>query len=121
MSRRRQPKFKTATRARMSPHQRKRVWDKSKGRCWYCGTFMVRGRTFTVDHLTPCSVLRSMRPQDKNTITNLVPCCRKCNSAKGSLTVEQFRQLRTRQNPQVRRVTFWFENKRNYTPNQCSN
>lgn len=72
---------------------RTQVWNKTDGICWYCGTKLVWGseefgtvnskNTFTVDHLIP----------DKNNkIENLLPCCKACNSGKGTKTLEEYRK-----------------------------
>lgn len=54
------------------------------GKCYYCGV-KLRGKFFTVDHLTPSS-----RGGSDN-IDNLTPCCLNCNSEKDNLTVEEYR------------------------------
>ena len=51
--------------------------------CWYCGD-----PPDDVDHKIPKS--RGGASIDK---ANLVAACRKCNNAKGSLTVEEFREF----------------------------
>lgn len=69
------------------PHVRALIWDKSQGRCWYCGKSMHPFREFSIDHLVPQS-----RGGASN-LANLVPCCRKCNMRKGNRDVEHFRRL----------------------------
>lgn len=63
------------------------VWNKTGGRCWYCGSainpFSRYG--FTSDHLIPISL------GGEDSIDNLVPCCKKCNSSKGIKSLEEFR------------------------------
>lgn len=53
------------------------VWDKTDGYCWYCKTKLHPFRTFTIDHVHPVS------RGGADTIENLVPCCKSCNSRKG--------------------------------------
>lgn len=55
-----------------------RLWDISKGRCYYCGTAMNPFRDFSVDHDVPRS---KGGPDDFN---NLVACCRTCNTRKNA-------------------------------------
>lgn len=63
------------------------MWDKTGGRCWYCGTQTNPWKTFCIDHVIPESCGGS---QDT---TNLVPCCRRCNGQKGNMDLESFRSL----------------------------
>jgi hypothetical protein len=76
--------------------QKGRVWHKTGGRCWYCGTqtipfptehYLLRGDCFSVDHF----IAESRGGGEE--IENLVPCCFKCNSKKQDLTLEGFRQV----------------------------
>lgn len=60
------------------------IWDKSGGRCWYCGAQQVRGG-FHRDHVIPSSRGGSGRRD------NLVVSCRECNSRKGALSIDEFR------------------------------
>jgi len=48
--------------------------------CVYCGHAAEMGHGLTLDHLLACELGGSNAP------TNLVTCCRSCNSAKGALT-----------------------------------
>ena len=84
-------------------HWNKRLWDKQKGLCFYCGCRLrknnlgnVRNREHpdwnriaTLDHVIPRSVLmpdvadhfyRMLKQQDN---PNLVYACRACNERKG--------------------------------------
>lgn len=49
--------------------------------CWYCGVESPN----TVDHVTPTFLGGS------NEIDNLVMACKKCNSSKRALTIDEFR------------------------------
>ena len=61
------------------------IWDKTEGRCYYCGLNLAQNNTFCVDHLFP------QIKGGGHGIDNVVPSCRKCNSAKGAKTLEEFR------------------------------
>jgi 5-methylcytosine-specific restriction endonuclease McrA len=52
--------------------------------CFYCGKALSRRRA-TKDHVIPRSKGGS------NTQKNIVDACRKCNSEKGCLSIEEFR------------------------------
>lgn len=66
--------------------KRGQIFGKTNGRCWYCGCELKPQVTFSVDHLVPRRHVRD------NSITNLVPCCRSCNSKKGTDGVEELRR-----------------------------
>lgn len=78
----------------------RRVWEKTNGRCWYCGTSLLkpnllkhspaqRRRWYTIDHATPRSRGGSLFEN------NLLPCCSECNGKKMDMTVEEFREYMT--------------------------
>jgi hypothetical protein len=80
---------------RMSDLSRKRqgVWDKTAGRCWYCGKHLIVGKTigadikgvFVPDHMLPkCQ-------GGSSDASNLIPACWSCNSRKNGLNVEEYR------------------------------
>ena len=64
----------------------KREWEKKKqqydNRCAYCGRKIKK---LTKDHIIPVSL------GGVNTIDNIVPCCRKCNSKKRIKSVAEFK------------------------------
>ena len=72
------------------------VWDKTGGVCWYCGVQTNPFRDFACDHVVP------LISGGTNEIGNLVPCCRRCNSQKGTMLVEQYRN-------RLGGAIFWFE------------
>jgi len=55
-------------------------------RCYYCG-IEVKGRNLTFDHAIP------PKRGGTNWTANLLPCCQRCNSSKGSRTVFEFIKL----------------------------
>jgi len=75
--------------------KRRRVWQKTKGYCWYCGRDLVWAASdpnrerikdwFVVDHATP------QIEGGTDELENLLPACQSCNCMKGSKDVEEFR------------------------------
>lgn len=73
-----------------NPGDRKTVFNKTGGRCWYCNVKLTKtGRNaatdFCVDHYIPRG-----RPGSSGEMSNLVPSCMSCNASKGSMTPERF-------------------------------
>jgi 5-methylcytosine-specific restriction endonuclease McrA len=69
----------------MNKAERQRiVWEKTHGRCWYCGWHFDE---MCIDHVVPRSL------GGGNEIDNLVPCCRPCNSSKRDRSVEYLRSM----------------------------
>jgi hypothetical protein len=81
---RRRARFAAAPINDVTPEQRQLVIDAAHGRCVYCphyhsGCRRCRKGThtaLTVDHISPVG------PEGPNTLSNLVACCRSCNSKK---------------------------------------
>lgn len=67
----------------LNPSRENVIW-RDKGVCQYCSKYHNYGE-LTIDHIVPRS------RGGKNTWTNLVTCCKKCNQAKGSKTPEEAR------------------------------
>ena len=66
---------------------RKRIYKRDNFECVYCGS----QKELTIDHVLPRS------RGGKNSWTNLVTCCQKCNLKKGNKTPEEARMvLRTK-------------------------
>jgi len=67
--------------------QRRDIWNKTGGRCYYCGValnpFTPGGLTY--DHMIPQS------RDGEHLIENLVLACKSCNSSKNDKTVEEYR------------------------------
>lgn len=75
----------------MNP-KRKAVWNKSGGKCWYCGeTLKPR---WHVDHFLPLNrVGGNIRNPERDVLDNLVPACPSCNIMKSDMDIETFRWL----------------------------
>lgn len=86
----------TSLRAPLTPQQRRAVYDKTDGICWYCGKQTDAILNFHVDHVHPVALGGS------NDSENLVPCCRECNTTKRTRTIDAFRAARGG-------GPFWFE------------
>ncbi len=69
---------------------RKQILAKTSGLCYYCGDKLELS-TFTVDHIIP------QVSGGEDDADNLVPCCKSCNSAKGSKFLDDFRFYREMQ------------------------
>lgn len=63
---------------------KRKVWDKCRGRCWYCGTKVIRP-FYHFDHFYPHS------RGGEDTVENLVVACIPCNRAKRNTTVGLWR------------------------------
>lgn len=61
------------------------ILKKSNGCCWYCGIQLDKSN-YTSDHVV------SKKNGGTDSIDNLVPCCKRCNSRKGTRAIEQFRE-----------------------------
>lgn len=98
-------------------NKRQRVFDKTGGRCCYCGEKLDYD-DFHMDHMTPLS-----QGGEGYDISNLQPCCCNCNLVKGPRNVEEFRYkltetiferpvvnlLRKYHSLKKRQVVFYFE------------
>lgn len=76
-----------SSRAISRPPLRAAVWEKTGGRCWYCGVQTVPWKTFTADHFI------SVRNGGDDQLSNLVPACTRCNSVKNHRTLDVFREM----------------------------
>lgn len=74
--------------------KRQAIWDKSGGKCWYCGCDLPE-KGWHADHVEP--VLRigggKMIYKDNNNDENLVPACHKCNLHKHCSDLENYRRI----------------------------
>lgn len=65
---------------------RKELWRRAHGRCWYCGASVGR-KSFRLDHQEPFS----KGGADSN--RNLVVACAKCDGQKGAMGLEEYRDF----------------------------
>lgn len=82
---------------RFSSKVKASVWQKTGGRCWYCGIQtnpfssgfkkIFVNKDFCIDHVIP----RKHKGGDE--LENLVPACWTCNNRKRDMTVEEFRKV----------------------------
>ena len=72
---------------RFSTSKKTAVGSKFDWHCAYCGRDLC-WKTMCIDHVHPKS------QGGNNNIENLFPCCRSCNSSKGTMSIDDFR-LRT--------------------------
>jgi len=75
---------------------RKRIWEKTKGRCLYCGADLDGLDSFHIDHYKPVC------KGGTNKASNLVPACPSFNVIKNGRTIEEFRNSTKRK--------FYYEN-----------
>lgn len=66
------------------PRRRREVFEKSSGRCFYCGTGLVLEGKWHIEHQMP----RALMGVDE--LLNLVAACVPCNLAKGDRTALEF-------------------------------
>jgi 5-methylcytosine-specific restriction endonuclease McrA len=72
-------------------NKRVRVMNKTGGLCWYCGKTL---NTSNNGNVSDRACLDHVIPQSRggsNDESNLVPCCRSCNSSKQNKLVEEWR------------------------------
>ncbi|WP_261456200.1 HNH endonuclease [Serratia marcescens] len=72
--------------AKYSAIKKSKVLAKTGGRCTYCGV-LLSSESLTIDHVI------SKRMGGDNSVSNLLACCRPCNAAKGTKTMEQWRRF----------------------------
>ena len=78
----------------LTKKQRRLVFDKSGGRCWYCGT-KLPDKGWHADHFEP--IYRGAGSNgdlypERDTVDNHVPSCAPCNLFKSVFTIEEFRR-----------------------------
>ena len=77
--------------------KRKAIWDKSNGKCWYCGCELGE-KGWHADHFKPVnrkwweSNTSYFNPENDNE-ENKVPSCASCNIIKSNMSLEAFRSV----------------------------
>ena len=69
----------------ISNKRRKNIILKANGKCFYCGEKPSNTFDICIDHVIP-KVMGG-----KNNIENFVVACRRCNSLKGGLSVDEWK------------------------------
>lgn len=78
-------------RKRWTTAEREAVYQKTGGRCAYCGVEITR-REMQMDHVRPVKLYGEPGWATKlNDLDNILPACRSCNHYKHTLTLEKFR------------------------------
>jgi len=105
----------------LSKKNRQIVFDKSGGKCWYCGCDLKKG--WHGDHIIPLLRLPQDTPlyakkhfskyeEDRlkkyDVIENIVPSCPQCNNYKHTLSLEEFRKEIAEQVSRVRKYSVNF-------------
>jgi 5-methylcytosine-specific restriction endonuclease McrA len=78
---------------RLSKKQRETIRLKYDGKCAYCGCDLPD--RWAVDHILPLVRLGNgdYKFPERNNIENLTPSCISCNTIKGTLPLEKFRNV----------------------------
>ena len=71
--------------------KRLEIFNKSGGRCWYCGADL-NGKRWHEDHFEPLRRGWNEPFQGPDTQENKVPACAPCNLFKSIFTVDEFRR-----------------------------
>lgn len=112
----------------LTKKQRQAVWDKSGGKCWYCGCDLPE-KGWHADHFEPVirELERVMNPPgskyshkmvcngkmhkaENDNIDNMVPSCAPCNNFKFTFPVEDFRKELESQIDRARKSSVNFRN-----------
>lgn len=75
--------------------KRRAIWDKSGGKCWYCGCDLSE-KGWHADHIEPVKRKldgSGMEHPERDTEENRVPACASCNLLKRSMPLESFRRI----------------------------
>lgn len=89
----------------MAEDKRAKILRRDGWRCWYCGVELPR----SVSNLTEAATLDHVLPLSRggtNAESNLVACCRQCNSRKKTRTLSEYRAYLGQQiHPEARALT----------------
>ena len=72
-------------RKKLSELERRRIYDKTRGRCAYCGC-KLQYKKMQVDHVKP------LAHGGENREDNFLAACRSCNHRKGTSSLDSFRR-----------------------------
>lgn len=79
----------------LTKKMRQHVWDKSGGKCWYCGCELPM-KGWHADHFNPVkrgyATETGMAHPENDKLSNIVPACAQCNLFKHSFSIEGFRR-----------------------------
>jgi 5-methylcytosine-specific restriction endonuclease McrA len=81
---------------------RELVWNKTDGKCWYCGIELIRYIKYLVGTRNPnlaCFTIDHVMPKVQggdDSLSNLVSSCWGCNCEKKVKNLEEYRWLKTR-------------------------
>ena len=75
-------------RRRLTPVERRAVYDKMGGRCAYCGE-QLNYEDMQVDHVV------ALRSKGEDDLANMLPACRSCNHYKRGNSLEGWRRILT--------------------------
>lgn len=78
------PAAGAAAKPRQVPKRRREVFEKSEGKCFYCGTVLTLDGRWHIEHQMP----RALMGPDE--LVNLVPACVPCNLAKRDRTAVEY-------------------------------
>ena len=81
----------------MNKRTRQQVYDKLNGKCGYCGKGITY-KEMQVDHISP-----KWMGVD-NSLTNLMPSCRRCNHYKRQKGLEAFREAMITLHERVKKI-----------------
>ena len=105
----------------LTKKQRKFIFDKSAGRCWYCGCQLPEN-SWHVDHVNAVWRYEGKLSKPQNdTLENMVPACVPCNLFKGVLSVEVFRMEIFQQVNRARKTSVNFRTAERFGMIQTSN
>lgn len=76
-------------RHKLTPNERRTIYDKMGGRCAYCGEALAY-EDMQVDHVMP---LRGFDDGSGDVLDNMLPACRSCNHYKRGNTLEGWRKM----------------------------
>lgn len=82
------PKPEACAQPKPVPRRRREIFEKSAGRCHYCGEVLTLDGKWHIEHQMP----RALMGPDE--LPNLVAACAPCNQAKGDKTALEFMMRR---------------------------